>query len=237
MPKNRPNKDAEAFGDRLVELLASRGQPRRGAGAYLSRKYSVATVTANAWLNGEYRPETDLARRIAEDHGSSFDQLYFGVEAKSANPSRYRIADASEEGGALSIELSQARGSCGGGAIEWHYDSREPLLKEPSWFRRYKLKPSDALAVWADGDSMSDFIVDGDIVIFDKSKTTPRTGRIFLIAHPDGLRIKRLRREIDGTWVLESNNPDKRRFPDERIAADHAELLEILGEFVYRQGG
>jgi phage repressor protein C with HTH and peptisase S24 domain len=49
----------------------------------------VTTVTANAWLNGEYRPETSLARRIARDHGSTFDELYFGalppIDADGAN--------------------------------------------------------------------------------------------------------------------------------------------------------
>jgi|GEM_PF-2992010 len=77
MPKSPPNNDAIAFGQRLVALLNRSGQPRRGAGAYLSKRYRVANVTANAWLNGEYRPETDMARKIALDHGSTFDELYF----------------------------------------------------------------------------------------------------------------------------------------------------------------
>lgn len=69
---------AREFGQRLVQLLAANNVPRHGAGAYLHRKYGVSTVTANAWLNGEHRAETDLARRIAVDHGSTFHQLYFG---------------------------------------------------------------------------------------------------------------------------------------------------------------
>lgn len=80
MPKKRPNLEAEPFGKRLVELLAKQFPGRRGAGAYLSRRYRVSNVTANGWLNGTYRPETELARRIAEDHGSTFDQLYFGKQ-------------------------------------------------------------------------------------------------------------------------------------------------------------
>ena len=84
---------------------------------------------------------------------------------------------------------------------------------------------------------MADFIVDGDIVIFDRSKIEPKSGKIFLIDHPDGLRIKQLRRQIDGSWLLESRNPDKRQFPDEVIQPSHADLLKIAGEFVYRQGG
>ncbi|WP_202842035.1 hypothetical protein [Luteimonas saliphila] len=75
--------EMEAFGRRLVAILQDAGHPRRGAGRYLADRYRVSTVTANAWLNGEHRAEATLARRIAEDHGSSFDQLYFGRAARA----------------------------------------------------------------------------------------------------------------------------------------------------------
>lgn len=156
---------------------------------------------------------------------------------KDANPARYRIEEGTDENGAQAVAFLDALGSCGGGAISFDAEMRTPLLKESGWFRRYRVQPSDCLAVWADGDSMANFIVDGDIVIFNTSRRTPRSGQIFLIEHPDGLRIKRLRREIDGTWVLESDNSDKRRYPDERIGPEDAHLLSIRGEFLYRQGG
>lgn len=237
MPKHaQKSMDADAFSARLVELLKERGQQRHGAGAYLHRKYKVSTVTANAWLNGTHKADPEMARRIAEDHGTTFEALYFGG-GKPVNLSRYDLTPATEDDGAIPIEMLNVRGSCGGGSINWDAENRLPLMKEPSWFRRYNLRPSDGLAVWADGDSMADFIVDGDIVIFDTSKTTPKSGRIFLIEHPDGLRIKRLRRGIDGAWILESGNPDKRHYPDDRIDPADADMLKIRGEFIYRQGG
>ena len=78
MPKKIMDSDAYAFSERLVRVLDAAGRPRRGAGAYLAKRYGVSTVTANAWLNGEHKPGTTLARHIAEDHGSTFDALYFG---------------------------------------------------------------------------------------------------------------------------------------------------------------
>lgn len=78
MPKKPPSNEARAFGERLSSLMQDRFPKRRGAGAWLARKYHVSTVTANGWLKGEYKPETDLARRIADDHGTTFDYLYFG---------------------------------------------------------------------------------------------------------------------------------------------------------------
>lgn len=138
--------------------------------------------------------------------------------------------------GAYEIMYLDARGSCGGGSTI-DAQPKGKLIKEASFFVKYQLKPENAVVVFADGDSMADYICDGDMVIFDRSKTTPRSGKIFLITHPDGLRIKQLRREIDGTWVLESRNQDKRSYPDERLPATMADMLKIEGEFVYRQGG
>jgi hypothetical protein len=79
MAKRALDKDALEFGERLVGLLRSRDIQRRGAGKYLADRYKVSTVTANDWLNGQFKPNTSTARRIAEDHGSTFDALYFGV--------------------------------------------------------------------------------------------------------------------------------------------------------------
>ena len=78
MPKKSADLEAEAFGKRLVALLASADQPRRGAGSYLAARYKVSTVTANDWLNGRFKPNTETARQIALDHGTTFDALYFG---------------------------------------------------------------------------------------------------------------------------------------------------------------
>lgn len=135
------------------------------------------------------------------------------------------------------IPYWEARGSCGGGFLNYDQLPMGHLVKEASFFKKYGLRPQDAIAVYADGDSQADFIVDGDIVIFDTSKTSPRSGKIYLIDHPDGLRIKMLRRDIDGSWILGSRNPDKRKYPDERLQPDQMDLLKIHGEFVYRQGG
>ncbi|WP_395009770.1 helix-turn-helix transcriptional regulator [Undibacterium sp.] len=134
------------------------------------------------------------------------------------------------------IEYWDVKGSCGGGFLNFEQMPKGNLIKEASFFRKYDLKPENAFAIYADGDSMADFICDGDLAIFDKSKTEPKSGEIYAIEHPDGLRIKTLRRLIDGTWILESRNPDKRKYPDEVIPPSSADLLKIRGLYLYRQG-
>lgn len=156
----------------------------------------------------------------------------------NARPLDMPIRSSDEDGvRTYQIEYWDAKGSCGGGSHNDDATIMGYLAKEPTWFQRYHVKPEDAVAVTADGFSMADFIIDGDIVIFDRSKTTPQSGFIFLIEHPDGLRIKQLRRDINGAWILESRNPNKAQYPDEIIPPEKGELLIIKGRFVYRQGG
>lgn len=209
--------------------------------AELARAADVKGSSVSAWLNGPTKSLGKALLPIARLLNVNPEWLNTGRgpmrPAATATSPRYRVAEAGADASASEIHLIDARGSCGGGSIVWDMDDREPLIKEAAWFKRYGVKPANLFAVFADGDSMAEFIVDGDIVIFDKSKTTPKTGSIFLIDHPDGLRIKRLRRDIDGSWVLESMNPNKAAYPDERINAESAAMLKILGQFVYRQGG
>jgi len=133
--------------------------------------------------------------------------------------------------------IGQPKDRVEGGGMNYESSPKSPLIKEAAFFKTYDLKPNNSFAIYADGNSMANFIVDGDLVIFNKGKKEPVSGEIFAIEHPDGLRIKRLRRKINGTWVLENDSPDKQKYPDEEISQENGELLKIFGQFVYRQGG
>lgn len=195
-------------------------------------------------LSGESQdPRTNTIKPLADYFGVTVSQLRdhdfvtqgFPSNDKNTIHSVVSIDQTEEATGA--IVYWTVKGSCGGGKENFEEMAKGQLIKEASFFKKYGVAPEDALAVYADGNSMADFIVDGDIAIFNRKKTTPKTGKIFLIEHPDGLKIKQLRRNIDGSWVLESRNPDKRQYPDEVLPESQAELLKILGEFFYRQGG
>lgn len=191
-------------------------------------------------INGKGSFGEKAARRLETSYGMGDRYLDTPINSEESNISNSMLSlDIADEDDKTTGEIVywDVRGSCGGGFLNGDPLPKGSLIKEASFFNKYGLKPQNAFAIYADGDSMAEFIVDGDIVIFDKSKTTPISGKIFAIEHPDGLRIKVLRRMIDGSWILESKNPDKRSFPDEQIPAGHAELLKLHGQFVYRQGG
>ncbi|MNV54741.1 HTH-type transcriptional regulator PrtR [compost metagenome] len=157
----------------------------------------------------------------------------------TVEPAPSIVAAAPGEPDTGTINVSFAKGSCGGGAFATdHSDEvRERLVKEAGWFRRYGVKPGETLAIYADGDSMAEFIVDGDIVIFKRGVQDLVGGKIYAINTPDGLRIKRVHKRSDGTVVLASDNPNKARYPDEEYSAERAASLQFKGSFLYRQGG
>lgn len=139
-------------------------------------------------------------------------------------------------GSAFEIVFVDAPASCGNGRGVME-EVPTSIVMGAAWFKDRGLNADDLFAVRADGDGNADYITHGDIVIFNATKKTPETGRLFMIHHPDGLRIRRLRRDIGNGWLLEYLNSDKQRFPDERVSADQLELLRIEGQFVFRQGG
>jgi len=224
--------------ERLKDLLSKKNG---GNQSELARYVGVSPQAVQKWISGKSAPEGKNLELCASFLGISPAFLQYGeswgmfggeketFEVKEAAPA-YK-----EEMG--KIEYWDVRGSCGDGIQAYEPLPKGHLIKEATFFRKYDVKPENAFAIYAEGNSMADFIVDGDIVIFDKSKTAPVSGAIFAIEHPDGLRIKALRRTIDGTWVLESRNPDKRRYPDETIQPEQAGMLKIYGRFIYRQGG
>ena len=230
---------SETFGTRIKRLMTAKQLDNQSE---LARFCGVTPQAVQQWLADKTSPRGKTLNRAAEFLGVSPAELQFGKDALKSAPNATRadfVVESSKEsdGPVFEIEYLDARGSCGGGSLNGDVMAKGRLVKEASWFKKYGLRPKDAVVVYADGHSMADFIVDGDMVIFNQAKTEPKSGSIFLIEHPDGLRIKQLRREIDGTWVLESRNSNKRDFPDERIDAAHYDLLRIRGEFVYRQGG
>lgn len=181
---------------------------------------------------------TKFAPRLASALGVTLDWLMEGRGTMEHIPGTFIVRSVEDqEQEVLRIPYYAAKGSCGNGVINFDESPKGFLVKEAGFFAKYGVPPDQIIAVYADGNSNAEYIVDGDICLFDRRKTEPRSGKIFLVQHPDGLLIKVLRRRIDGSWVLESKNPDKAAYPDEVIPPGQADLLHICGEFFYRQGG
>lgn len=206
----------------------------------LARQFGITNVSVSEWERGLGKPDQDKLPELARRLRTSVSYLLTGREEGAVRQPRImtvKEAEDTDDIGIMRLPYYEAKASCGNGVITFESGPKGYLIKESTFFTKYGVGPEDIIAVYAEGNSNADFIVEGDIALFDRRKTEPRSGKLFLIDHPDGLRIKQLRRLVDGTWVLESRNPDKRQYPDELLQPSQAESLRILGEFFYRQGG
>jgi transcriptional regulator with XRE-family HTH domain len=219
----------DTLGNRMKEARARRGMSQ----ARLAKLLGLGQSTIASIENGRNRGSGSLVQ-IAAALAVSPLWLAEGKGPPDADPAAALGAQLST-GRVYHVPIVPAPASCGGGGRS-SQPVGEYLVKDASFFTKRKLNPASAIAIQADGDAMADFIVDGDVVVFDTSRRDLETGRIFLIEHPAGLRIRQMRRDIDGSWVVGNRNPDKVRFPDERIAEDSTDRLKLLGTFVYREG-
>lgn len=88
---------------------------------------------------------------------------------------------------------------------------------------------ADGLAVFhAEGDSMWPTIPDGARVLTDLKSTRLKEG-VFAFRVGDDLRIKRLRRLVDGIEIRSDNE----RYPPEVVKGDDADELTIIGSVLW----
>lgn len=236
----------KTIGDQAKEFRLVKGWNKTEMAAAVQKHFSEGPVNRQKITQleeaGDRRPQYLAA--LAKTMGTTVETLEAGrwsqPEESAPIESSIPIAVAPMgSDGTDSIEVLFAKGSCGGGSmpLEGGDDVREVLVKEAGWFKKYNVRPGQTIAIYADGNSMAEFIVDGDIVIFKKGVVDLIGGQIYVIDTPDGLRIKRVLKRSDGTIVLSSDSDNKRRYPDEVYTPEQAEALKFKGSFIYRQGG
>lgn len=142
----------------------------------------------------------------------------------------------SEADYALIPQLS-ANGHCGDGYLNDHVEVTGGLAFKREWLKRMGARPENLRVIYAEGDSMEPFIVDGDVVLLDLSKTEPTSQRVYAIRRPDGgISIKRLVQRFTGEWVISSDNPNKAKFQDEPLSLESASQVPFVGEVIWRGG-
>lgn len=229
---------------KLTELMQA--YPDLGTQMKLAAKTGIGQTTIGRIRRGEVNATADNLKRIADAFGVPVGFLYDETDFSALTATEkekwagriFTVHEATpEDGEVIRIPYYEIKAACGNGKIVFEGTPKGVLIKEASFFDKYGVPGHAIAAIYAEGNSMANFIVDGDIALFDTRQREPRSGKLFLINHPDGLRIKQLRRLVDGSWMLESLNPDKGQYPDETVHPSQAESLHIMGEFFYRQGG
>ena len=134
------------------------------------------------------------------------------------------------------VEILESRGSCGGGTIDQRdvdeiaANKRAFVLSTDLQEKGGKDHPAIKAAI-ADGNGMANFLVHGDLVLFDTSDKRLLTNQIYAFEMPTGLAIRRAVIRSNGRVLLTFDNPDKQLYPDEELDQDEVTNLNIVGRF------
>jgi phage repressor protein C with HTH and peptisase S24 domain len=117
-----------------------------------------------------------------------------------------------------------------GFAVEELNGERPPVFFRRDWVERKGLRKESLFAIVVHGESMEPSLYDGDLVVINSDDKRQVEGEVYAFNYDGEAVIKRLHREA-GLWYLNSDNPDKRRFPNKVC---HENCL-LLGRIIYKQ--
>ena len=133
------------------------------------------------------------------------------------------------------IDVVEANFSCGTGeSIEFHFDvinGKFPF--PPSFFQKKYVDPSCMRIIKAKGDSMADFIHDGDLVGIDISQTEIVDGGIYAVYFEGEGMIKQIFKEEGGKLSLHSLNP---KYRDREVSEQNGLNFRVMGRQFWRAG-
>lgn len=125
--------------------------------------------------------------------------------------------------------------SCGGGALVGDVTINGDVVFKTSWLKSLTKDPRNLATVYAQGDSMSPTIQDGQVLLIDTSSVDPISSKIYIICIDGQLYIKRLINVFDG-WIMRSDNPDKDTYPDVKLSSEKITKIDIQGQVRWRGG-
>lgn len=204
--------EAEALARRLKLLVR-----QNGGNAAVSEKTGIKLSTLNSYLAG-VEPKFSVMVKLAEALNIPLSSLVDDVP---------EIQDREQSFRAVSIPMRDVSASAGPGAE----NGEEPIIGHmqfPEEFvRSWGRSPALVEAIQARGDSMYPTIHDGQWVLIDRADRTLADGLVYGFRTPDGLRLKRFQKAIDGSPMLVSDNRDL--YAVERLSPEDFNQLRVAG--------
>ncbi len=110
----------------------------------------------------------------------------------------------------VAVPLLNITASMGAGAaIPWTEEAVYSMRISKQWIRHNTQATSfDRLAILtAHGDSMEPTFSDGSILLIDTAITSLKIDAVYVLAREEELFIKRVQRNLDGSFIIKSDNP------------------------------
>ncbi len=198
---------APGFAERLHSAVGATPQ------AVVAKRAGISVGAMNKYLNGS-EPGGFKAARLAKALGVDLGWLLTGAGSPNA-----------AAGGYVSVPIFDVRLAAGVGAFHEVAEQIGEMPIDRGLLRDLGCSSTDGLAAFvAEGDSMEPKISNGARVIADLKDTRLREG-VFAFRTGDELRIKRLRRMVDGIQIISDNDI----YAPELVTGDAADELTIIG--------
>ncbi|AYA02257.1 helix-turn-helix transcriptional regulator [Acinetobacter sp. WCHAc010034] len=133
------------------------------------------------------------------------------------------------------VDVVEASFSCGNGeSIEFHFDAINGKIPFPPTFLKDRNVTEQTMKIIkAKGDSMADFIKDGDLVGINLSQTDVIDGEIYAVYLAGEGMIKQVFKEADGSLVLHSLNE---KYRDKVVTEENGKNFKVMGRQIWRAG-
>ena len=132
--------------------------------------------------------------------------------------------------------FSKINASAGGGGFNYEEDYELLLIDTiflDSLYRSRQAHTHQIAAMNVMGDSMESTLQDQEIILFDvEDKKIAKEG-IFIVSTNAGLFVKRVRKKVDGSYELISDN---KNYHSEIIPADEQSTFQVIGRVIGKVG-
>ena len=162
--------------------------------------------------------------QVRQEFSARFDRLESAV--RSAVAETRAEYDAGDDMPAVRpVEVVEVAAAAGGGAEIYDETVVGRLWFRRDWLDSNAIDPTQCNVISVRGESMEPTLPHGCSILVDLSqgRRRRRVGRIFVLRTEDGLVVKRVGKDTEGNWQIESDNEDWEPVPWSRDA-------EIIGE-------
>lgn len=189
------------FGEAVKKTYEAKGMKQ----ADLARMVDMSPQQLNAIVNGRKGTTRDTRERIAQALGVpllslEYPDAYFPGMIREMTPKPHVDIEAEEREGIVLIPYLEATPAMGGASYVTSRKVQSHLAFRAEWIES-KGRPSRMAVVRATGDSMTPTIPSGSVVLVDEGQKEIVSGKIYMIAHEEGILIKRLFKKGDDVLV------------------------------------
>jgi phage repressor protein C with HTH and peptisase S24 domain len=211
LDNHQPRDGTTNFDVRLREAMGPMTQ------AVLAKRADVSTSKLSRILQGA-EPSLQDAIRLAR--AVKADLIWLATGRGSPNAAA---------GGFVTVPIYDVRLAAGVASFSAAAEEIGEMPFDKGLLQDLGRATTDGLGVFmAEGDSMFPTIRDGGRVLADLRDTRLRDG-VFAFRTGDDLRIKRLRRRVDGIEILSDNE----RYPAELVTGETADEITIIGRVLW----